>query len=148
MGRILVAAAVIGAALFMHSEAAGYPQAARRLPQILGIVAVLLAVLTIVQALVGIRRVRAERAVPLVVAPDWRQVGIGFAFVALVVGYAWSIPRVGYLVATPLMLLLPLLALRPVGRRGMVVTVVAVTGAIWLIFLWFLDLPIPLYPGA
>ena len=148
MGRILIAAVAIGAAVFLYSEAAGYPRAARRLPQLLSFVVGLLAALAIVQALVGLHRERAEGAGPLLSAPPWRQVGIGLAFVGLIAAYAWAIPIAGYLVATPLMLALPLVALRPVGWPAIGVTVVAVTGVIWAIFVWFLNLPVPLLPRA
>ena len=148
MGRIFVAAVAIGAALFLYSEAAGYPRAARRLPQLLSFVVVLLAALAIVQALLGLRRRRVEGAEPLLSAPPWRHVGIGLAFVGLIAAYAGSIPIAGYLVATPLMLALPLAALRPAGWPAIGLTVVAVTGVIWAIFVWFLNLPVPLLPRA
>lgn len=148
MGRTLVAVAAIGAALYMYFTAGGYPGAARRLPEILSILVIVLSLLAIVQALVEVRRKRAERGKPLFTMPDWTKVGIGLAFVALVAAYAWSIPVIGYLIATPLMLALPLIALRPVGWPAIGITIVSVTGVIWLIFLWFLNLPIPLFPGA
>ena len=148
MGRILVAVAAIGAALYMYFTAEGYPGAARRLPELLSILVILLALLAIVQAIAEMRRKRAERGRPFVTMPEWKKVGIGVAFVALVAAYAWSIPVIGYLIATPLMLALPMIALRPVGWPAIGVTIVAVTGIIWLIFLWFLNLPLPLFPGA
>ena len=148
MGRTLVAVAAIGAALYMYFTAEGYPGAARRLPELLSILVIVLSVLAIVQAVAEMRQKHAEHGKPLLTMPDFRKVGIGVAFVALVAAYAWSIPIVGYLIATPLMLALPLIALRPVGWPAIGITIVAVTGAIWLIFLWFLNLPIPLFPGA
>ena len=147
MGRIAVAVAAIAAALFMQAEAAGYPRAASRLPVLLGYVVILLAVLAIAQVLLGWRRDRAADRLEVVALPRWQEVAIGTGFVGLTVLYAWSIPRIGYLVATPLMLLAPIAALRPVGWRPAAVTVVAVTGVIWLVFVWFLNLPLPLYPG-
>ena len=147
MGRIAVAVAAIAAALFMQAEAAGYPRAASRLPVLLGYVVILLAVLAIAQVLLGWRRDRAAERLEIVALPRWREVAIGTGFVGLIVLYAWSIPRVGYLVATPLMLLAPIAALRPVGPGVAAITVVAVTGVIWLVFVWFLNLPLPLYPG-
>lgn len=147
MGRILVAVAIIGAALFMYITAGSYPGAARRLPQLLAVVVMLLGVFAVVQAVIGLYRARADDK-PLLRLPDWRRVAIGVAFVAFVFAYAWSIPHLGYLIATPLMLAVPLAALRPVGWPAMGITVVAVTGVIWFIFVWFLQLPIPLYPGA
>lgn len=148
MGRVLVVACVIGAAIYMWTEAAGYPSAARRLPRLLAVVVGLLGALALVQAVL---RLAAERRAgapgPLAARPSGRGLVIGVGFVALIAAYIWSIPRLGYLVATPLMMLLPLAALRPVGWGGIGLAILAVTGTIWAIFIWFLGLPIPLYPG-
>lgn len=148
MGRILVAAAAIAIALFLQGEAEGYPRAAARLPTLLGHLVILLALLAIGQALLGWRRDRAAGRLSLVSVPAWRDVATGLAFVGLILLYAWSIPVLGYLIATPLMLLLPLAALRPVGWGAALATVVVVTGVIWIVFAWFLNLPIPLAPSA
>lgn len=151
MGRILVAVVAIGVAFYMYGQAADYPRAARRLPQLLSVILILLATLAVVREVVRLRRARladGTAAGPLVTLPEPGKVLIGVAFVALIFVYAWAIPVAGYLVATPLMLALPLIALRPVGWRGIGITIVAVTGVIWLIFIWFLNLPVPLYPGA
>ena len=147
MGRITVAVAAIATALFMQAEAADYPRAASRLPVLLSYIVILLAVLAIGQVLLGWRRDRAADQLEIVALPRWQEVAIGMSFVGLIVLYAWSIPRVGYLVATPLMLLAPIAALRPVGWRIAATTIMVVTGVIWLVFVWFLNLPIPLYPG-
>lgn len=147
MGRILVAVVAIAIALFLQGEAEGYPRAAARLPTLLGYVVILLALLAIGQALLGWRRARAAGTLPPVAMPAWRDVATGLAFVGLIVLYAWSIPVLGYLIATPLMLLLPLAALRPVGWTAALVTVVVVTGVIWIVFVGFLNLPIPLHPS-
>ena len=148
MGRILVAAAVIALALWMRSEAQGYPRAAERLPSLLGYAVILLAVLAIAQVLLGWRRDRADGAVEPSSPPGARDVAIGAAFVGLLALYAWAIPVVGYLLATPVMLAAPIAALRPVGWAAAAITVVAVTGVIWAVFVWFLNLPVPLLPGA
>lgn len=156
VGRILVAIAAIGAALYLQAEAAEYPRAARRLPQLLGYGVMLLAALAIVQAVARGWRAQTRGAPGVTPGSDphpdpglhWRQIGIGVAFTSLIAVYAWAIPIAGYLIATPLMLFLPLAVLRPVGWPAVGVTVAAVTGTIWVIFLWFLNLPMPLYPGA
>lgn len=148
MGRILVAGALIAVALYMQAEAAGYPRVARRLPMLLGYVVIALAALAIVQQTLLWRRERARGTLKLASAPPWRELAIGSAFVLLIVLYAWAIPVLGYLIATPLMLLLPIVALRPIGPKLALVAVTAVTASIWALFVWFLNLPIPLYPGA
>lgn len=149
MGQIVVALAAIGLAVFFWSEAAAYPATAAKLPQLLAGVVIFLAVLAIVQA--GWRRMRPENGEvdettgtePLT---DWRSLAIGAAFLALVVVYALSITRIGYLIATPLFLAIPLAVLRPVGPVAAVSAIVSVTAVIFGVFVWFLNLSIPLYP--
>lgn len=144
MGRMLVALAAIGAAALAYVEAAGYPAAARRLPQLLAVVVAILAAVALAQSVVRLRR----SAGAAWTAPDPRRSALGAGFVVLILIYAWLIPTAGYLVATPLMLLVPLVVLRPVGWPVIGLTVVAVTGVIWVIFVWFLGLPVPLFPGS
>ncbi|WP_405402140.1 tripartite tricarboxylate transporter TctB family protein [Paracoccus sp. Ld10] len=149
MGQIVVAVAAIALALFCRAEAAAYPVTAGRLPDLLGIVIVVLAVIAI--ANVAWERLRARPAVaqagPASETPtDWRSLALGAGFLALVILYALSITRIGYLIATPLFLAIPLIVLRPIGLVPAVSTIVAVTAVIFGIFVWFLNLSIPLYP--
>ena len=149
MGRIVVAGLTIGICAYLSSLAGDYPRAARRLPQILALCVMGLAAAGIVQAVVQIlgERRHAGDPPPLFTAPPREDVVVGLGFVALVAAYIWAIPHAGYLVATPLMLLVPLAVLRPIGWLGIGITLLAVTGGILLIFIWFLNLPIPLIPG-
>lgn len=149
MGQIVIALATIALAAFFWSEAEAYPATAAKLPQLLAGVVIFLAVLAIVQA--SWRRMR-PRGVALdettgtETPTDWRSLAIGAAFLALVVLYALSITRIGYLIATPLFLAIPLAALRPVGPVAAVSAIVSVTAVIFGVFVWFLNLSIPLYP--
>ena len=148
MGRILTALAAIALAFFFWHEAAGYPATAARLPNLLGSVVLILAVLAIAQELLFRRRAGATGMSAPMAGFDRRNVAIGAGFVGLIVLYAWGIQHAGYLIATPIFLLVPLIALRPVGWGAMLATAVAVTGVIWGVFVYFLNLPIPLYPAA
>ncbi|MCF3933836.1 tripartite tricarboxylate transporter TctB family protein [Acuticoccus sp. M5D2P5] len=146
MGRIIVALAGIGLVLFMWNEAAGYPPTARQLPNLLGWVVLILAVLAIVQQALQWRRASADGTLTFD-GPDWRAIGLGGGFLALVMVYAWSISVVGYLIATPVFLAVPLLVLRPIGLVPAVLSIAAVTAAVYGVFVWFLSLNIPLYPA-
>ena len=148
MGRILVAAMSIVAAIAMQHIATSYPAAAARFPTLLGYVVICLGLMAAGQVLLEWRRLRLAGTLQVLPRADWRKIAIGSAFTLLIVLYAWSIPVLGYLLATPLMLAIPLALLRPVGWTAAAITVVAVTGTIWGVFVWFLRLPIPLYPGA
>lgn len=149
MGQIVVAVAAIALALFFRSEASAYPITAGRLPDLLGIVIIILASAAI--ASVVWSRLRPDAAnvsaeTPSDTPTDLRSLAIGASFLALVILYALSITRIGYLIATPLFLAIPLAALRPIGLIPGTVTIVAVTAVIFGIFVWFLNLSIPLYP--
>ena len=147
MGRLVVALAAIGLVFFMWSEAAGYPATARKLPDLLGWVVMVLAVLAVLQQVLIMRKASANGTLGTRDPIDWKNVALGAACVGLIIAYAWSIGVIGYLIATPLFLTIPLVTLRPVGLVPGVITVVAVTAVIYGVFVWFLKLNIPLYPA-
>ncbi|WP_226575102.1 tripartite tricarboxylate transporter TctB family protein [Acuticoccus sediminis] len=146
MGRIVTALAGIGLVLFMWYEASGYPPTAQKLPNLLGWVVLILAVLAIGQTLLARRAALAQGNAAATEPTSWRDIGIGAAFLGLIVVYAWSISTVGYMLATPVFLALPLIALRPVGLVPGVLTIAAVSAVIYGVFVWFLKLNIPLFP--
>ncbi|HEX2020861.1 MAG TPA: tripartite tricarboxylate transporter TctB family protein [Aurantimonas sp.] len=150
MGQIFVALAAIALAVFFWSEAENYPATAAQLPELLAFVVIALSVAAIASA--AWSRLRPRAAAPdgengTETPTDWRSLAIGAGFLVLIVTYAWSITRIGYLVATPLFLAIPLAALRPVGLVAAVSTIVVVTAIIFGVFVWFLNLSIPLYPA-
>ncbi|WP_108662158.1 tripartite tricarboxylate transporter TctB family protein [Acuticoccus kandeliae] len=147
MGRIVVALAGIGLVFFMWAEAAEYPPTAQKLPNLLGWVVLIFALLAIAQQALTWKRANADGTLSVIGPIDWRAIGIGAAFIALVILYTWSIGTVGYMIATPIFLALPLIALRPVGLVPGIITIVAVTAVIYGVFVWFLKLNIPLYPA-
>lgn len=146
MGRIVICLGAIALVALFRVEASDYPATAARLPGLLGWVTGSLALLGIGQAVLGFRWDSADGSLGLFPAQDWRGIALGAAFLGLIVLYAWSITRIGYLIATPLFLLIPLIALRPVGWRTTILTTAGVTVFIWSVFVWFLNLSIPLYP--
>lgn len=144
-GQILVALAAIALAIFFWYEAATYPSAAAQLPRLLSGVLILLSMAAIVQAVVALVRHRDDTTA-VANKPSWRDLAVGAGFLGLIVLYGWSITRIGYLIATPLFLAIPLAVLRPVGLVGALATIVSVTAVIFGVFVWFLNLTIPLYP--
>jgi len=152
MGQILIAAGAIALALFFRYEASSYPATAAQLPNLIGAILIILGIAAIIH--VGVRSMRKRRrtagvadAVAAEPSPQWSDIAIGGAFLALIVLYAWSITRIGYLIATPLFLAIPLAVLRPVGLMGALIAIVSVTAVIFGVFVWFLNLTIPLYPA-
>ncbi|WMS44672.1 tripartite tricarboxylate transporter TctB family protein [Acuticoccus sp. MNP-M23] len=147
MGRLVVALAAIGLVFFMWGEASAYPATARKLPDLLGWVVMVLAVLAIAQQALQWRKASANGTLGTSDPINWQGVALGAAFVGLIVAYAWSIGIIGYLIATPLFLTIPLVLLRPVGLLTGALTIIAVTAVIYGVFVWFLRLNIPLYPA-
>ena len=150
MGQIVVALAAIALALFFRNEAASYPPTAARLPELLSVVIVLLAAAAIAQVVWSRLRPRpalAEAETDSDTPTDWRSLALGAGFLTLIILYAFSITRIGYLIATPLFLAIPLAVLRPIGLVAAVSTIAAVTAVIFGVFVWFLNLSIPLYPA-
>lgn len=147
MGRIVVSIAAIALVLVFRNEAASYPATAARLPGLIGWVVIALAILAIAEALFGWRRQSADGTLAIVTKQDWRGIAVGAGFLGLIVLYAWSITKIGYLIATPLFMLIPFIILRPIGWLAAIVTTACVTAFIWLVFVGFLNLSIPLYPA-
>ena len=147
MGRIFVSLAMIGLVLIFWNETANYPATAARLPNLIGWLVVGLAVMAIGEVCLGWRRQSAAGRVELFPEQDWRGIAVGAGFLGLIVLYAFSITIVGYLIATPLFMLIPFAVLRPIGWIAAIVTTAIVTAFIWVVFVYFLNLSIPLYPA-
>lgn len=148
MGRILAAIAAIALALFFRIEAADYRLAASRLPDLVGGVLILLSVLMVAQVLLSWRKASADGNLTILPRVEVRSIMLGVAFVLLIFVYAWSIQTVGYLISTPAFLLIVFAVLKPINWLWMVGITAVVTVSIWAIFIYFLHMPILLYPGS
>lgn len=148
MSRILVAVAAIIIALLFRVEAAGYPRVAAQLPVLITNVMIGLALLAIVQQLLAWRQATDGATRYALTMPSLPRIRDGAVFVGLMLLYAWAITSIGYLIATPAFLLSSMLVARSTKPWIIVLTAVVVTLAIWIIFVNFLRLPIPLFPGA
>lgn len=148
MGRILVAIAAIALALFFRYEAADYRLAASRLPDVVGGVLILLSAMMIVQVLMTWRRASADGNLTILPSVQTHRILLGVAFVVLIFAYAWSIQFIGYLIATPGFMLIAFATLRPVNWLWIMAIIAIVTVSIWAIFIYFLNMPILLYPGS
>lgn len=148
MSRILVALTAIAIAVFFQVEASDYPRVAARLPTLISYVMIGLSLLAIVQQLVAWRTAPEGSNCYAIVVPEWGRVLNGAIFIALTAFYAWAITSIGYLIATPAFLLTSFLIFRASKVWIVLLTSAGVTFAIWVIFVNFLRLPIPLLPGA
>ncbi|CAN0587124.1 unnamed protein product [Ectocarpus sp. 12 AP-2014] len=148
MSRILVALAAITIAVFFQVEAASYPRVAARLPTLISYFMIGLALIAIAQQVVAWRRLPEDANRFAIEFPEWDRILSGAIFIALTTSYAWAITTIGYLIATPAFLLSTLLIFRATNLWIILLTSAGVTFAIWVIFVNFLRLPIPLLPGA
>lgn len=150
---LLVALVAIGLAVLFGVEGNTYPQEARRLPVLLAGLVGFLAVLMIVEEMWKARRrrplvapepVNGEAVDPGMPPVVWSAL---VPFAVAIAAYVALIPIAGYLITTPTFLAGALLVSRTVRPLTAVLVAGAVTGGIWLVFIWLLRLPVPLLPS-
>ncbi len=64
-------------------------------------------------------------------------------FTALIALYIFLIPRIGYFVATPLFMVVTYMFLRAIGFFRAILVSLGFSVFIYVLFVWFLKLPIP-----
>ncbi len=150
---IVVAIASIALALAFRTQTDAYPSVAQRLPELLIWIVAGLAVLMIAE--VFIKRRQARRAVATagvidgvveedMAAPiNWPAL-CGFA--VAIVAYVALIPLVGYLVTTTVFITGSLLVSRIMSSGKALLIGVLTTAGVWAIFIWGLNLPVPILP--
>jgi|SRR5699024_4522890 len=152
---ILVAiAGLILTAVFYH-EAMELPAVAQRLPVLLIWIVAILAVLMIVEEILKKRRLQQQKttsedtqseAIPTEKTPiNWLVV---VPFVAAVFIYIALIPVVGYLLTTVVFLIGILAISRTVSWLKATLIGVGITLFVWVVFVWLLRLPVPLFPWS
>lgn len=146
-GRIFVALFTIGLVLFMRREASTYPAGAALLPDLLGLVVIMLSILAIVQAGGELMRGATSDEQAFTVTLKRSDIAICAGFIGLILAYALSLNILGYLLATPIFLALPLILLRPIGWKAALLTAIGVTAVTYGVFILFLNLSIPAFPA-
>ena len=144
-----LAAAAIVFALVFHFESQDFPATAQRMPVLLTWIVVALAVMMIVEELLKRRLARrngkrgladAEEPLPAI---NWPVMGL---FSAAIVGYVALVPWLGYLLATPLFVSGGALLSKTLGWPKALLLGLGTTAAVWAVFIWALNLPVPLLP--
>jgi len=147
---IVIGAASIALALLFRSRAHGLPADAVRLPSLLIWIVIGLAVLMIAEELLKRRKARqaagaSQSAEDEPLAPiNWPVLG---AFGAGALAYIALIPYAGYLVVTPVYLICGLWFSKTLSPAKAVAVGAVITAVIWGVFIWLLQLPIPLLPA-
>ena len=159
MPYILVALAAWALSGLFYTTSMSMPPAANHMPQILAVVVSVLAVMMAVDVFLFKRRSQKAEAAdavdPMDAAADITAPYIGGffdgmnvlrtgVFMAMIILYIWLLESVGYFIMTPLFLIGALSLLR--GTRPWIILVISIVAPmiVYLIFVTFLDLPMPM----
>ncbi|MCQ6258288.1 tripartite tricarboxylate transporter TctB family protein [Pseudomonas sp. Q11] len=147
---IILGIAAILFALVFRAQTDIFPAVAQRLPVLLIWLVVVLAVMMIIEEVLKRRSARRAEAkgdtqidVDVLPAINWFVLSL---FGAAIVTYVALISIVGYLVMTPLFITGTLLVSRTVSLLKAVMIGVIATALVWLVFIWALNLPVPILP--
>lgn len=142
--RVGIAAMAAAQAALFAVTAQSYAAAAARTPTLYAGLVGILAVAALLEAVVkGRRASRNDDGA----GDDGVVARRGVVFLAWIFLYAAAIQPMGYLIATPLFLLGPLLALRPIRPLASCAVALGATGFVWAVFVGVLNLRIPLLPA-
>jgi putative tricarboxylic transport membrane protein len=146
----------IAFALILRAQTHNLPEDAQRLPVLLIWIVIMLGVLMIVEDLLKRRaasRAKAGAASAVAGAADVEpplppvNLPVLAIFGAAIIGYVALIPLAGYLLVTPLFVVGGLLASRTLGLAKSLLVGLCATALVWAVFIWALNLPVPLFPA-
>jgi putative tricarboxylic transport membrane protein len=147
---ILFAAAVDALAIVFYVDTLRMPRAAYQMPRIFIALILLLSVLMIVEQALQLRKRSAgidgngppenNDDLPSEEISPVRAAG----FVLLIFGYIMTINPLGYFIATPSFLVATLLFLRSTKPQWIAAIAVGFTGFVYLLFVLFLHMPVPM----
>ena len=138
----LFAVFTVGLGLYFFVKAFSMPSTAAHFPTIIASLVFLLSASMVVEAL---RKVRRGGGVPGSEAADGKiLVTRVVSYVALTAAYIFLIPRIGYFVATPLFMIISYSYFRALGTFKVLLVSIGFSIFIYLLFVWFLKLPIPM----
>lgn len=139
---LLFAGAVDSLAVVFYVNTLRMPKAAYQMPRILIALVLLLSVLMIVEQVVLMRKTpSAENGndIPVEISPI--RIGV---FVSLILAYVLTIVPLGYFIATPVFLIGSLLFLRSTKMHWILAIAVGFTVFVYLLFVLFLHMPVPM----
>jgi hypothetical protein len=147
---IVLGIASIVFALTFRAQAHELPLEAQRLPSLLIWIVIALAAMMVVEELLKQRA--ARRGSDAVLADDdeplppinWAVLAI---FCAAAIAYVALIPIAGYLLITPIFLIAGFWFSKTMLLSTAVLVGVVTTALIWGLFIWLLQLPVPLFPS-
>jgi putative tricarboxylic transport membrane protein len=153
---LILGIASIAFALVFRAQTIDLPEQAQRLPALLIWIVILLGVLMIVEDVAMRRKARrmqsggaaagalADDEDPPAAPINWAVLAV---FATAIAGYVALIPLAGYLLVTPTFLIGGLLVSRTVPLGKAAAIGLAATALVWAVFIWALNLPVPLLPA-
>jgi|GEM_PF-1479911 len=136
----------IAFSLLLLSQTKGLPNAALRLPSLLIWIVIALSVLMIIddflkrrKELTTFRSTHDEEPIPPI---NWTALCL---FSCAIPAYITLIPIVGYLIITPIFLIIGLIVSKTLSVTKAIALGMITTVVIWLVFILLLNLPIPLF---
>ena len=135
MKHLLFSIFAFAFAMFFYVEANSMVDSARLFPQI---VAGLVFLLSVVMAF------NAWRSAPAEVKDAKINAKRLVIYAAMLAAYIWSTDTVGYFITTPVFMIVSYLYLRAAGFFKAVAITAAFMVFVWLLFVQFLNLPVPL----
>jgi len=139
---LLFAAAIDSMAIVFYLNTLRMPKSAYQMPRIFIALVLLLSVLMIVEQAVLMRKPPTE-ANGNGPSREINPVRIA-VFVLMILGYIMTIKPLGYFIATPAFLVGTLVFLRSTRLPWVVAIAVGFTGFVYLLFVLFLHMPVPL----
>ena len=139
---LLFAGAVDALAVVFYVNTLKMPKAAYQMPRILIALVLLLSVLMIAEQLLQMRKTPSAEngnTLPAEISPI--RIGV---FVSLILAYVLTIVPLGYFIATPVFLIGTLLFLRSTMLPWILAIAVGFTGFVYLLFVLFLHMPVPM----
>ncbi len=146
----ILAAASILVALVFRSQAQDFPATAQRMPVLVIWIVIGLALLMVAEEL--LKRRTARRDGPSAQGDDdeplpainWPVMGL---FSAAIVGYVALVPWAGYLLMTPVFVAGGAALSKTLSWPKSLLLGLGATAAVWAVFIWALNLPLPLLPA-
>lgn len=146
----VVAAASIVFALVFRSQTHEFPATAQRMPVIVIWIIIVLAILMVIEEVLKRRlahrkyTVAAEDEDAPLPAINWP---VMVSFSAAIVCYVALVPWLGYLLVTPAFVGGGALISKTMSWPKSLLLGVGATAAVWGVFIWALNLPVPLLPA-
>ena len=155
ISRIIFAGLAVLLAIVFYIHTLHLPKTAYLLPRILIVIIILLSVAMVIEQLFSYKKILNEDS-KKINFPSNHNLSVSkedefnvrptrvFVFMVLITGYILTIERLGYFITTPIYIIATYLYLRATKFLNMILIAVGFTFFIYLLFVLFLHLPIPM----